>query len=137
MCFSMMTCCFYLNMCKNIKQQQSNSVTNIVIYERCSSQQFAISKVYSSFQSSTIYSRVSSKISCYFYFVVESWCLPLSERHGHQHYGGIIVLGAVCQVCYFQLVACCRSYHHGHLSCVASSCMMIILVSSSHCASPK
>jgi hypothetical protein len=28
-------------------------------------------------------------------------------------------------------------YHHGHLSCVASSCMMTILVSKSNCASQE
>ena len=58
MCISMMTSCFYLSMYKDIKQQQRIGVTDTVICKRCSSQQFAISKIYSSFWSSAIYSSV-------------------------------------------------------------------------------
>ena len=58
MFFCMITGCFYLSMRKDIKQQQRIGVTDTVICKRCSSQQFAISKVYSSFRSSAIYGSV-------------------------------------------------------------------------------
>ena len=52
MCFSMMTGCFYLSMCKDIEQQQRISVTSAVVLTKCTK---VSSFLCSSFRISAIY----------------------------------------------------------------------------------